>query len=354
MKIRHLGHQVLVIKEFVQGVFPLVDEELQKWAALLEHCPCEALRYQALASIRTKRFHAQGGSIYALFPGVEVKPFVRFVVALQTISDYLDNLCDRAGVYEEKAFRQLHLAMQDAVIPAREPCHDYYKFFPYQDDGGYLSALVRECREVITGYLPGYGQVQEDLLRLVNYYIDLQSTKHLSLDVREEMMLNWAARHKPPELTPWEFGAATGSTLGMFMLAAAAFKEDLTAQEVLQIKEAYFPWVTGLHILLDYYIDQEEDREEGDLNFLHYYGDGTTCQQRLILFVEQALAKTAALPEHLFHELVIKGLLAMYLSDPKAVQGDKKGITRRILAAGGYKALIMHRICQKLRASKKL
>lgn len=354
MKIKHVGHQALVIKDFVRVVFPLVDRELEKWVARLEHCPDAMLRSQGLASIRTKKFHAQGGSIYALYPGVEVEPLVRLVVAYQTISDYLDNLCDRAGVYDETAFRQLHRAMEDALLPDREPAGDYYRFYPYQDDGGYLAALVQQCREVIARHLPGYGQVQEEMLRLAGYYIDLQSIKHLHRQVREERLLQWAARYQPPGLTPWEFAAATGSTLGIFMLAAAAAKRELTAPEVLQIREAYFPWVTGLHILLDYYIDQEEDREEGDLNFTHYYPDGATCRERLVLFARRALAQTAALPEPLFHELVIKGLLAMYLSDPKAFQGGKEEITRRLLMAGGYKSLVMHRICLQLRRRRKL
>lgn len=354
MEIKNLWQQISIIKKFVETVFPAVDQELQKWVKQLEHCPCEELRSQALASIRSKRFHAQGGSIYALYPGVSVKPFVSFVVALQTISDYLDNLCDRAGVYDESAFRQLHLAMEDALDPGREPGEDYYKFYPYRDDGGYLCALIRNCQKVIKEHLPGYETVKEQCLQLVRLYADLQSLKHLSLEVREEKLFDWAAKYKPSELLPWEFAAATGSTLGIFMLAAAATVQDLTHEQAQNIKEAYFPWMTGLHILLDYYIDQEEDMEGGDLNFVFYYQDGHTCQERLNLFIEEALTKTTNLPEPLFHELVVKGLLAMYLSDPKAVQGGKKEISRNLLSTGGSKAVIMHRICQKLRALGKL
>lgn len=354
MEINNLWHQISIIKKFVKTVFPAVEEELQKWVKQLEHCPCEELRSQGLASIRSKRFHAQGGSIYALYPGVKVKPFISFVVALQTISDYLDNLCDRAGVYDESAFRQLHLAMQDALDPDREPRDNYYEFFPYSDDGGYLSALVKNCQDVIKEFLPGYERVKEQCLQLVSLYADLQSLKHLSLENREERLFGWAAKHKPSELLPWEFAAATGSTLGIFMLAAAATDQNLTKEQAKNIKEAYFPWITGLHILLDYYIDQEEDRVGGDLNFVFYYKDEQLCQDRLKLFIEKALARTANLPESLFHELVVKGLLAMYLSDPKAVQGGKKEISRNLLYSGGSKAIVMHRICQKLRALSKL
>ena len=62
-------------------------------------------------------------------------------------------------------------------------------------------------------------------------------------------------------LTNWEFAAATGSTLGMFMLTAAAYQENLNTEEITTLKEAYFPWISCLHIQLDYFIDQAEDRQ---------------------------------------------------------------------------------------------
>jgi len=48
---------------------------------------------------------------------------------------------------------------------------------------------------------------------------------------------------------------------------AYAFDQNLS-DELTQVKNSYFPWVQGLHILLDYLIDQEEDRINGDLNFV--------------------------------------------------------------------------------------
>ena len=35
--------------------------------------------------------------------------------------------------------------------------------------------------------------------------------------------------------------------------------------------DAYFPGVSAIHILLDYFIDQAEDREHGELNFMACY-----------------------------------------------------------------------------------
>lgn len=346
--------QFKLIKAFVEEIFPLVDKELEAYLVRLENCPCEELKAQGQASIRSKRFHAQGGSIYALYPGVERESFVKFVVALQTISDYLDNLCDRAGVLDEGAFRQLHLAMEAALDPSREADQDYYRFYPYREDGGYLCDLVSNCQQVIKNRFPAYGQVKKEILALAEFYSDLQSLKHIDWATREEKLLNWANQHRPGELSPWEFAAATGSTLGMFMLAAAASWPDLTASQVQEIKAAYFPWITGLHILLDYFIDQEEDRAGGDLNFVFYYQNRKQCEERLKLFLEQSLVKAKTLPNALFHVTVVEGLLAMYLSDPKALQGAKKEISLKLLAKGSPRVKILHWICQKLRQKNKL
>jgi len=244
--------------------------------------------------------------------------------------------------------------MEVALDPDREARRDYYQYYPYQEDGGYLPFLVHNCREIIRQHLPGYQQVKGEVLRFARLYSELQSLKHLALDLREERLLAWAEIHKPPDLSPWEFGAATGSTLGLFMLAAAAARPDLKEHQVQQISTAYFPWITGLHILLDYFIDQEEDRTGGDLNFVFYYRDPRECEERLCLFLEQAFTQAAKLANPLFHISVVEGLLAMYLSDPKAFQGSKRETSLSLLRLGGTRVKLLHWVCQKLRQKGKL
>ena len=101
---------------------------------------------------------------------------IHFIVAYQTISDYLDNLCDRADVRDKPAFRCLHLALSDAATPD-EVYNDYYKYYPYKDDGGYLKTLVKECKGVIN-YLPTYDLIRDKLNFLIGLYCDLQVYKH--------------------------------------------------------------------------------------------------------------------------------------------------------------------------------
>src|SRR5690606_21976802 len=131
---------------------------LERWAADAANIPDEELRKQAQASLAMKRFHCIGGSVYALLRPKRRKTLVALIVALQTISDYLDNLCDRSTSMEADDFRRLHLAMREAVDPSL-PLSDYYACRAEQDDGGYLRRLTEACREAVRE-LQGYEAVK--------------------------------------------------------------------------------------------------------------------------------------------------------------------------------------------------
>src|SRR5690606_21120523 len=130
---------------------------------------------------------------------------------------------------------------------------------------------------------------------------------------------HWFASHEGdyPELKWWEFAAASGSTLAVFALVsgAAQLRPSLDAPE--QLVECYFPWICGLHILLDYLIDQEEDRREGDLNFVSFYADEREIEARMGWILQRALESIQILRDRHLHLTVVEGLLGLYLSDPK-------------------------------------
>ncbi len=343
-----------MIREFLKKVLPEVDSELNRW---IEDCSLagdDELKKQALSSIGKKKFHAQGGSIYALYPGTALKDAVRFIVAFQTISDYLDNLCDRAGVTDGAAFRELHLAMFDAVKP-EGIIHDYYCSYPYKCDGLYLRKLVEACRELLRK-LPAYHKIAEPVLKFVELYSRLQTYKHLEFNKREEALKEWAAAYAAEYsgIGWWEFSAACGSTLGIFFLIAAAHSPEFEQKDAGLMVKAYFPWVCGLHILLDYFIDAEEDLSSGDLNFTAYYTGIRQCEKRMACFIENSFRACAVLPYPKFHYTVIRGLLAMYLSDPKAAKGAQRKASRALLKKGGGKAFLYFYLCRLLRRLNKL
>lgn len=338
-----------ILYRYLHSGLDIVARELRVWEERAAAIPTPELSEQALASIRSKRFHCQGGAIYAQYSSEHAPQLTRFIVAVQTISDYLDNLCDRLNVFDEDAFRRLHEAMLCAVDPER-PTVDYYEFFPFRDDGGYLDDLVAAAREVVRG-LPGYAMVQTPILDRVRDYNELQVLKHLELLERNVRLRPWATAGAAQfrDVLWWEFAAATGSTLAVFCLAAYATSGRISQQTVDALLETYFPWVCGIHILLDYFIDQKEDQEEGDLNFVSYYADERERRERMGLFTARALERSDLLPDAAFHRLVIQGLLAMYLSDPKARRAKWFRTVDTLLSMGGIATKGLFHLCRSYR-----
>ena len=320
----------------LHGVLPRVHRYLDGWKEKAKKIPDPELRGQALASIETKTFHCEGGAVLALLAGDRRDETIRFIVAYQTISDYLDNLCDRSTSLNPEDFRALHESMRHALTPGTPP-ENYYRFRDEQDDGGYLTALVKTCQFALERQ-PAYGVIAPALHELAGYYCDLQVHKHVRKEERLPRLKAWFESHKNnlPEMSWYEFAACTGSTLGIFCLFSHAFQEHFSEDLARRIKEAYFPWIQGLHILLDYLVDQEEDRLGGDLNFCSYYDDEKQMEERFAHFFDEADRGIAQLPSPEFHRMVIRGLLAVYLSDRKVdAQAKVQKLARRMIRRRG-------------------
>jgi tetraprenyl-beta-curcumene synthase len=313
-------------------VLPDVRSQLELWKQAAQRIPDQELRTQAIASITTKQFHCEGGAVYAA-ANLEMRHvLIPLIVAFQTISDYLDNLCDRSTSLDPQDFRQLHQSMLDAVDPSAK-LHDYYAYRQEREDGEYLNELVKTCQSCIC-LLPSYSLAAASIKQLVGLYCDLQVYKHIHKEYREQELYAWwkTYRDQYANISWNEFAAATGSTLGVFMLFLATSTPHLHAEQVQGITEAYFPYVCGLHILLDYLIDQDEDLIGGDLNFCSYYANMDKTVERIAYMVEQAREQISVLEHERFHRMIIEGLLAVYLSDPKVKhQQQVKQISKQLM-----------------------
>lgn len=352
-KIFNTTASIKMIQQFLTKVLPSVNQEVNYWQAYAKQNMHGELQTQALSSIAGKRFHCQGGNFYSIYPGVPTEEFIKFIVALQTISDYLDNLCDRAAVTDAAAFKQLHLAMTDALDPDAA-LHPYYASYPFKEDGGYLNNLVITCQSIIKN-IPNYPLVKPSILKFAALYCELQTYKHIDPALREEAMLKWLNECNTTDtLTNWEFAAATGSTLGMFVLAAIAYQPTLTKNEVEAVTDAYFPWICGLHIQLDYFIDQAEDRLNNDLNFIFYYKNAAQISYRLRMFYREAYARAEFTPHNFFTKTIVQGLLALYLSDKKIKTPTEKAIRNDLLNQAGVSAKLLYGFCKVLRHQKVL
>ncbi|PLR98221.1 tetraprenyl-beta-curcumene synthase family protein [Bacillus sp. T33-2] len=304
-------------------VLPEVNREIQRWKRRAGMIPNPELRKQALASIELKAFHCEGGAIFSLAALENSSDAIRFIVAYQTISDYLDNLCDRSTSHDPADFAALHEGMSDA-LSLGAASGTYYRERLDRDDGGYLSELVQTCRSVLKK-IEHFNSISEHLMELCRLYCDLQVHKHVVVNDRVPRLKSWFENHRSiiPDMEWYEFSACTGSTLGIFCLVSYAMREDFRPELAATIKSGYFPYIQGLHILLDYLIDQEEDRAGGDLNFCTYYENEERLFERLKHFIDNADLHTSKLPHRKFHRLINRGLLGVYLSDAK-VRSQRK------------------------------
>lgn len=319
-----------------RNVLPAVHRYLGEWKERANQIPNPELRKQALMSIETKTFHCAGGAIYGLLAKNNSDETIRFIVAYQTISDYLDNLCDRSTSLDPKDFRALHESIFHALTPGAE-CTNYYCFRKEQEDGGYLRELVKTCQSVLK-QLPAYPKISSALHELASYYCDLQVHKHVQVEERIPRLKAWFKSHQEnlPEMSWYEFSACAGSTLGIFCLIAYASHEDCSEELIQKVKNGYFPWIQGLHILLDYLIDQEEDSLGGDLNFCSYYKNKDEMTERFTHFVNKAKESVAQLPHTNFHQMINHALLGIYLADEKVRrQKEVQGIARQLISLGG-------------------
>lgn len=321
-------------QEYLNTVRPAVQRALKPWWVLARNIPDPVLREQALSSLTSKQFHCEGGAVLAAPSRDPESRVFAFLIPYQILCDYLDTVTDRGPSTDPADLRQLHQALLDALDPER-PVTDIYRLHPQVDDGGYTRALIHACHLALER-IPSYVAVEEDVHRLALYYIDLQVLKHGPVNDRVHQLDLWYQALDGPRfgLSWWEFGAAAGSTLGLFALLVLALETNPLAAVRDRVLALYFPWMGALHILLDYYIDQTEDQIGGDLNFVSYYQSRKAIADRLSHIYRTTLEYTHALADGPFHRYVAQGLLGFYLADPK-VGRHLGGVPIQLLRRGG-------------------
>ncbi|WP_018921797.1 tetraprenyl-beta-curcumene synthase family protein [Salsuginibacillus kocurii] len=324
-------------------IIPEVHKEIERWKEQAVNIPDPLFKEQAMHCLTEKTFHCEGGGSYALLAPSGRKNVIRFIVAYQTIADYLDNLCDKSESQDPDDFRALHEAMEQALHPDMEQT-DYYRYRNHQGDNGFLVGLVETCQQALLK-LPGFYDVQNQMEDLSRYYRDLQVYKHVREEDRIPLLKEWfeGEEAKFPGMHWFEFAASTGSTLGVYSLAGYASQGKMAENKATLIKNGYFPWVQGFHILLDYFIDQEEDLKDGELNFCFYYENEDHLVERFTYFKAQAEKHLQRLPDAEFHKLLNRGIMALYLADEKVQkQKEVKETAKRFVRLGGLPTIFFY------------
>jgi len=199
--------------------------------------------------------------------------------------------------------------------------------------------LVHLCQESLKK-IPHYALYAPWFEKLAGLYVELQVYKHLELSKREDRLIQLRNEHQrlAKELSWFEFGAACGSTLGIFTLVAYAMNQERYNVSPEKIFYATFPAVQELHIMLDYLIDLEEDKEDGELNFFSYYNNLEVGVNELLKMYREAQRAVLALPEKKFHQAINDGLFALYLAEGVKNNPDLNAIQKQIMKNLGFRA----------------
>ena len=319
----------LPLLRFLRSIVPLASDQLDGIRASARSIPDERLRAQALASIDGKAYHVAGGCILATFlPREAARAYVEIVAPLESIYDYLDNLCDRHPDVPIEAYPVLHQAIADALDPQAAP-RDYYALGPTGDDGGYLRALVTRTQRSLSR-VDGYEALLPAFSEAAGLYAEMQTYKHYPADRRERICIRWFEQRRDARLEGlewYEFACAAGSQFQVYALLFECFAGRTGA--IGATYDAYFPWVAALHVLLDSYIDQAEDGEHGELNFASLYATPQRMLERVAYLAGTARTRFASLPDPAHHRFVLRVMALFYLTHPKVYE---QGLDRQAAA----------------------
>jgi tetraprenyl-beta-curcumene synthase len=321
-------------RELSWGLRAVAREE-RKWRTLAAEIPDRPIREDALSALRRKRGQTDGAAMFATLPRARNPALLRLLVAYQIIWDFLDSASERGAGAGQANGRQLHLALIDALDPAR-PLSDYYRHHPWRDDGGYLQALVNICRESCAS-LPSYARVRELVLEEATRAQVLAINHDLDPSRRDAMLQEWADEEFPQghEASWFELSGASSAGLSIFALLALAGEPRCSEGEIARTRGAYFPWVSSLAAMLDSYVDQTEDAANGDHSYIAHYPTPEVAIEHVCQMVRRCLRDVRSLQGGEKHILIVTSMAAMYLSKDSALTPAMRASTNRIRDAGG-------------------
>ena len=329
------------VGRYLGAILPQVGRELAHWRAMAASIPDPRLRAGA-ADALAKRGNVEGAALFAtLAPRTHRRSTVRALVAYQTAYNYLDTLSELPGDDASANARQLHQALLVALDPgAGRP--DYYERSPWRGDGigcangDYLQAIVDVCREALVA-LPSYALVAPTARVAAARIVDYQALNLSRGHGGHGALERWATEATPvgSGLAWWETAAASGSSLAVHALIAAAATPDLDPREVVLTDGAYFPWIGALHSLLDSLVDRREDCDGGRLCLLDNYPSTTSAASRLAGLALRCKMACERMPGARAHRVIVTAMASYYLSAPECDTTEAQAIGRELTGVLG-------------------
>jgi tetraprenyl-beta-curcumene synthase len=321
-------------RQLIWGL-PVVVRELRRWHRTALQIPDPKIRADALSALERKRGNTHGAALFWVIPRTRNRHLLALLVTYQVMWDFLDCVSESgAGAGQDNGY-QLHQALVDALDPSR-PLGDYYALHPWNEDGGYLHALVQACRSYCRE-LPSIEEVRPTLLREA-HRAGVQAINHeLNPLKREAALKQWAAREYPgrKDVTWFELTGAAGAGLAIYALFVLAAEPGCSDTDAERVYEAYFPWAGAVATMLDSFVDEGEDREHGDHCYVAYYGTSARASAGIARLVERCTRETHSLANSEGHNLIVACMVAMYLSKDSARSEQLREATEALLNAGG-------------------
>jgi tetraprenyl-beta-curcumene synthase len=352
---RYFGLSRMFIHTVTHGLFwvlPQANAELAQWRAKALEIPNQTLREAARESLG-KRGNIEGAALFAtLTAAADRGKAVHALVAFQAAYNYLDTLSELPSPDPIANGDQLHQALVSAVSPG-SPHGDYYAHNPDQNDGGFLVSILDECRDALAD-LPSFPALAATLRAAAERIASFQSMNLSEVQGDDEALRRWATEVTPTGcgLQWWEVAASAGSSLAVHALIASAADQGLDARAASAIETAYFPWIGGLHSLLDSLVDRREDGTRGQRNLLDYYQSPTQAAISLASLAKRSRAAMANLPRSHTHRVIATAMCSYYLTAPECDRGEARTVARvltRVLGTQLSAAIAMFRVRRAFR-----
>jgi tetraprenyl-beta-curcumene synthase len=311
-------------------IYPRARLEIRRCRRQARQIPDPTLRSQALDKLTREYLNPEAAAFFAvLAPRRHRGPLVRLMVDFQIAYDYLDVINEQPVSASLRNGLQLHRALSDAVS-WRRSCPDYYLYHPQNDDGGYLTNLIRTCRAALHS-LPSTSVIEPVLLRAAERCGEGQSHNHAVLVEGDRQLIDWTvAQQERGEYLWWELAAAGISCLVLHALFAAAACAT-TLEEAEHIDMAYFPSVCAISALLDSLIDRPHDTTSTNHSFVGHYETSTPAAARFAAIASEARALASTLKDHRRHAIILAGIASFYLSAREAHTEFARPVATRTL-----------------------
>lgn len=328
-------------RELLWGT-PSISDEVRRWGMLAAAIPDRVIRDDALYCMGCKRANIHGAGLFWTLPRERSRSLLALLVSYQVMWDFLDSVDERGAHVGHQNGLQLHLALIDAVDPSR-PLSDYYRYHPWQDDGGYLRALVKTCRARCRE-LPSFQKVRHILVQHATR-ASVQALNHIPDPPKREVALRaWALRELPIEhgVKWFESSAAAGAGIGIYAMFALAAESECSDRTIARVHDVYFPWVSATATMLDSYVDAVEDLASGHHCYTAYYSPACTTTRELRRLIRRCLYEASRLEDGERHTLIASCMIAMYLSKDSALTPEMRGHTDGLVEAGGSLVRALH------------